>query len=169
MDEARRHIPGKLLPPLHITVLPPRPLSIPLDEACGLIESTAAGLTSFEVEFSGVGHFTQTDFLYLDIAEGSNELHRIHDIFNTGQLSYAEHFDYRPHLTLGGPVPVGQLEITSRNMQQAWESAAVSRRILVSEMVCLWLPPHSEAKQWQRYNSWRLASNGASRPATNQR
>ncbi len=164
LDSLRPCIPGRqlpplhitVLPPLHITVLPPRPLRLAIELACSEVADAAAGVSPFEAELSGFGHFAETDYLHLDIAEGSDRLSQLHERLNTGPLKHIEAHEFRPHLTLGGPIP--QVELTAAHQRTAhrWRTSSFPRRVLIEELVCLWLAPNADNHEWIRHGSGLL-------------
>ena len=161
LKELRRLIPSKELPEAHITVLPPRPLEVPIEVACRQIETALAPFGIFEVELSQVAQFPETSFLYLDIGRGSETLHAMHACLNRGELEFAEDFEFRPHLTLGGPVrPESGDEVRTR-VEKAWKSLDCARRLSVREIVCLWLEPSCETIDWVRFKTCKLAADQA--------
>jgi hypothetical protein len=105
---------------------------------------------------SEVRCFSETDFLYLDIAEGSGKLREIHQNLNSGELKYNELYEFRPHLTLGGPVIEPSLHAERHRVEREWKSSACPRRILIEELVCLWIDPESDYTEWTRYRSFFL-------------
>jgi 2'-5' RNA ligase len=155
--EALRHsIPGKPLSPVHITVLPPRPLPFDVDQANARVGQVVRSATTFEVELSEVLCFPETDFLYLDIDTGSLQIRELHRELNTTELYCAEAYEFRPHITLGGPVPRDLLSETQQRVAEEWRNSSCPRRLRVEELVCLWLAPGSESREWSRAGSFSL-------------
>ncbi|MBV8551376.1 MAG: 2'-5' RNA ligase family protein [Acidobacteriaceae bacterium] len=160
LTEMRELIPETNIPEPHITILPPRPLKQPVETASNAIKATLASFTAFTVELSKVRHFPETNFLYLDVAEGNSSIHDLHRALNIGKLAHAERFEFRPHLTLGGPINNGQIHHAERRAEAAWRSNRSSPHVSIEELVCLWLPPHSRCwSDWRRMWSFRLLSD----------
>jgi 2'-5' RNA ligase len=153
LDSLRHSIPGRNAAPVHITILPPRPLRFSIDHACALVADLAGRLPAFAAELSDVRCFSETDFIYLDIAEGSGMLREIHQNLNSGELKYNELYEFRPHLTLGGPVMESSLSGERQRIEKEWNSSNCPRRILIEELVCLWMNPESACTEWIRYRS----------------
>ena len=149
-------IPGRKSAPVHITILPPRPLRFSIDRACNLVAELVRRLTPFVAELSEVRCFSETDFIYLDIAEGSGTLREIHQNLNSGELRYNELYEFRPHLTLGGPILQSSLHAERQRIETEWNSSACPRRILIEELVCLWMDPENARTEWTRYRSFFL-------------
>ena len=172
--QLRGTLPGGSNPQAHVTVLPPRPLRVPVDTATDEAVRILSRFPAFEVELSSIGRFAETNFLYLDIGDGSALFHDLHDALNAGDLAHAEEFEFRPHLTLGGPVPEANLPSIQGQAEVAWLSADHPRRFTVDEIVFLWLSPDSPNGEWSRLWSYNLRTKGtamskaASAPFTNQ-
>ncbi len=156
LNSLRASIPGIPLPPVHITVLPPRPLALPIEQACKRVEDITSDTPAFEAELSEVRYFAQSDFLYLDIAEGGNKIYDIHAKLNAGDLSHPEVYEFRPHLTLGGPVPQNLTQATQETTTSRWQELQCPRRILVDCLVCLWLDPARSDREWLKFHSFPL-------------
>ncbi len=162
-DRLRHELPGQANPQAHITLLPPRPLRAPVQIASEQALKVLSNFPPFELEFSGVTSFPNTNFLYLDIADGSSLLYALHDALNTGDFLHSEQFEFRPHLTLGGPVPQAHLPSAQDQAQTAWLSATHPRRFTLDEIVFLWLSPNSVDGEWHRLWSYNLRTRSTAR------
>ena len=155
-------------PQPHITVLPPRPLQQSMEIASQTIQSKLDDFSAFAVELSQVRRFPETNFLYLNIAGGSQSIHELHNALNTGELAHVERFEFRPHLTLGGPFEADNLPSVQRRAEERWRVNGCSSRVWVDEITCLWLTPGDVRRGWSILWSHRLGSgrvlrqNGAS-------
>lgn len=156
LDGLRQSLSGDGVPQAHITLLPPRPLLLSVELASEQVLKLLTGFRAFPVELSAVRRFRQTNVLYLDVGEGSARLHALHDALNRGDLAHNEEFEFRPHLTLGIPPCPRDIEPLRKLAQAAWESAPVTGRFLLYEIVCLWLPHDGLPSQWQRLWSHNL-------------
>ncbi|MBV8867302.1 MAG: 2'-5' RNA ligase family protein [Acidobacteriaceae bacterium] len=167
LNSLRHSIPGKPLSPVHVTVLPPRPLRSPANEACVQAQKVAGEFSAFEAQLSEVRSFSNTDFLYLDIAEGSSTLYEVHRRLAVGRLEYSEAYDFRPHITLGGPVPASSLPAVQQRISDEWRNSDCPRRVLIEELVCLWMAPDADGKHWERHASFLLPAKVPSPPDRN--
>ena len=156
LHDLRRSLPGEHNPQPHITILPPRPLKLPVDAASQKAQSILLRFAAFEVELSTLRSFPETNVLYLDIAKGNRVLHDLHGILNAGVLEHKEKFEFRPHLTLGGPVESADLPWVRRQTEAAWYSSDHPRRFTLDEVIFLWLSPESRQCEWQGVSSHRL-------------
>ena len=159
----RGSLPGAGNPQAHVTILPPRPLRLPVDAAAEQVRNVLRNFPPFGVQLTRVSRFAETNFLYLEIGEGSGALHSMHDTLNEGDLADEETFEFRPHLTLGGPVPAERLEEAHGRAENLWSSGVCPSRFTLEDVVFLWLPPGSTQQDWERLWTHRLTacSNGA--------
>ena len=166
LHELRRSLPGEHNPQPHITILPPRPLKLPVDAASQKAQNMLLRFAAFEVELSSVRSFPETNVLYLDIAKGNRVLHDLHGTLNADVLEHKEKFEFRPHLTLGGPVESAHLPWVRRQAEAAWYSSNHPRRFTLDEVMFLWLSPDSRQCEWRGVSSHRLrVRDSASRRA----
>jgi 2'-5' RNA ligase len=154
--ELRGTLPGESNPQAHVTILPPRRLRVPVESASEQILKVLARFAAFDIELSTVQRFPETNFLYLDIGEGNGLVHELHDALNTGELEHEEEFEFRPHLTLGGPVPEPEVEAFRGRAEIAWLAIDHSRRFTVDEIVFVWLDPGSLDGEWRRLWAFNL-------------
>jgi 2'-5' RNA ligase len=158
----RRTLPGESHPQAHITLLPPRPLRLPVEIASAQALGVIAKFPPFEVELSTVRRFPN-NFLYLDIAEGNSLLHALHEALNTGELVHTEEFEFRPHLTLGGPIPEAHVNSVQDQAEVAWLATGHARRFMLDEIVFLWLSHDNPQGEWHRLWSYNLRTKNTVR------
>lgn len=158
IEALREAIPGKPGSPPHITILPPRLLTMERERACAIAAQCLQGTQPFEAELSAVRRFPETDFLYLDIALGEQEFRQLHSRLNATELRDHEMYEYRPHLTLGGPVARDRALELEKRVARRWAKSDCPRRIHVEEFVCLWLPAGCDEREWRRVRLLRLSA-----------
>lgn len=134
----------------HITILPPRPLNMPVAVAKRKIRSLLAGWYKFDVELSDLRVFPSSSVLYLDVNDGSNSLRRLHSELNSGNFAHEEVFEFHPHVTLGGPVAPENLESVYRKAAEAWNSARCSARFTIEEVVFVSIATSGCNGEWRR-------------------
>lgn len=159
----RQHLPREDDAPPHITILPPRPLQLPVDDASELALKILLEFSAFNVKLAGIRVFPNTRVLYLDLAQGKRVLYDLHSALNRDELNHAEQFEFRPHLTLGGPVPPHALESTVHRIESAWRSVKPSPAFSLDEVAFLWLPPDSPQGEWRRLWTYKLSTKGTTR------
>ncbi|HEX4230298.1 MAG TPA: 2'-5' RNA ligase family protein [Bryobacteraceae bacterium] len=147
---------GVARPEAHITILPPRPLHRSLDEISNIVRSTLERVPAFEVGLADVCRFDGTNVLYLNLSEGNETIHRLHDTLNRGDLAYDEPFEFRPHLTLSDPLAEADVEAAQRQAELMWKSFGVSQ-FRFDEIVFLHIAPGDANGQWRRQWSIRLS------------
>lgn len=121
LDDLRRELAPSYNPHAHVSVLPPRSLSVhwqaASDEARALIE----GAPPFTVELTAIGIFPVTNVIYLEIGRGAAELRGMHRAMNQGLLAFPEPFRYHPHVTLAQELPVETVDSSYEMARRRWE------------------------------------------------
>jgi hypothetical protein len=157
LDELGKSLPGEDYPQSHITLVPPRPLQVSLDVASEFTQTTLDGFSPFNVVLGNVNCFPETKVLYLDLVRGHDEVHVLHDALTTGVLAHEEPFEFRPHLTIGGPVPANDLCTLQARVSEIWLAQDRAREFQVTEAVALWFDPSGKAAPaWNRVWTRRL-------------
>lgn len=168
LNGLRHSLTGEDTPHAHVTILPRRPLTVPVEIASEQILKVLSGFRAFAIELCRIRRFAQTNVLYVDITEGSTRLHALHDALSIGDLAYDEEFEFRPHLTLGCPESLSDIESAYDCVKTAWTSAPMVRRFMLQEIACLSLRPNGAQSEWRRLWSHNLNTPETShhRPAT---
>src|SRR5580704_7133758 len=90
LDDLRRELVPHYNPHAHVSVLPPRALSVDWrtasDEARALVEGSAP----FDIELTGLQIFPVTQVIYLEVGAGAADLRRIHAAMNAGVFAFDE-------------------------------------------------------------------------------
>jgi 2'-5' RNA ligase len=154
----RRSLSEVPCPQPHVTILPPRPLRIPVESACRAVGEILQLQSQFEVELSQVCYFANTHTLYLDISDGAARIHALHDSLNCGDLFHQEEFTFRPHLTVSGLVDPLHLPAMLQRAEADWRANSCSPRFLISEVVCLLQQSGNPRGAWQRLWSVKLST-----------
>jgi 2'-5' RNA ligase len=100
LDDLRRELVPHYNPHAHVSVLPPRTLSVGWETASGQARALTESRAPFDVELTSVGVFPVTDVIYLEVGAGSQELHGLHSEMNAAALECSEPYPYHPHITL---------------------------------------------------------------------
>lgn len=158
--ELRQSLPGEHNPQAHITILPPRVLPVPVEDAARDARATLRRFRMFAVELASVGAFPETNVLYIELDEGGAGVHDLHEALNSGSLAATEQFDFRPHLTISGPMHKSELPRARRLAEKAWRAAAVPRRFTLGEVAFLCRGPASQNGDWTRLWSQALEPTG---------
>lgn len=166
LHKLREGLPGEDNPQPHITILPPRPLKLPVEAASQQAQDILLQFPAFEVELCKVRSFPETQVLYLDLKSGNSALHDLHAALNAGDLRDRERFDFLPHLTLGGPVASRDVRSVRQQAESLWYAFEYPRRFLLDEVVFLWLSADGPQSEWVRLWSQRLHAQEATRAAS---
>jgi 2'-5' RNA ligase len=158
LDGLRQSLQGSDPAHSHITILPPRPLNIPVERASAQAMSILRRFRAFEVELEAVSTFPATNVVYLDLAEGNRLVRELHQALNTGGLADDEQFEFHPHLTLGGgPIAEPALRLAEAEAKEAWSLLDLPKRFLLDEVVSLWTPPDAgPSGDWTRLWNYSL-------------
>ncbi len=89
----------------------------------------------------------------------------MHDALNTGLLEHDESFDFLPHLTMSGPVPLHDIARFRTQAKQAWQKYKGATTFDVKEVVALWQPLYTSPDDWNRVWTQRLGDSGSSASA----
>ena len=161
LHSLRKLMPGEEPPLAHITILPPRPLKLPLEAALRQAEGILDRFSPFEVHLSDVHCFPGTKLLYLDIADGEEPLYEMHDALNQGDLEHQEPFEFNPHLTIGGPVAPEDMGPVKILAEETWRASQHSPGFTVEEIIGLWSPDDASVGSWQRLWNYHLKPSAA--------
>lgn len=104
LDELRRELVPHYNPHAHVSVLPPRPLSVDWQTASTHVRGLAETWPPFDVELAQIAIFPTTDVIYIEIGAGAPELREMHAAMNSKALEYSEPYAYHPHITLAQEV-----------------------------------------------------------------
>ncbi len=121
LDDLRRELAPACIPHAHVSVLTPRPISMPWPVVSEEARARAGEFSPFEVEAGEVSVFGRTDVVYLEVTRGNEELRRMHEALSRGHLAFDEPFDYCPHITLAQELPHEQMPEVIEMARRRWE------------------------------------------------
>jgi 2'-5' RNA ligase len=159
VDRMTQTLPESGLRQAHITILPPRPLQVPLEEASRYTREILDRFAIFDVELGLVKRFPATNVLYLDLTEGYEAVHQVHDALNTGPLTFEEQFEFHPHLTLAGPLAAGVVDQVQFEAERLWGSIKGKEKFTVREIVALWAEAGQKTLSWRRLWAYPLRAD----------
>jgi hypothetical protein len=105
LDDLRRELVPHCNPHAHVSVLPPRGLSVPWTIASEQARALTEGWAPFDIELTSVEMFPATEVIYIEIGRGASEMRSLHSAMNSGVLEWNEPFVYHPHITLAQDIP----------------------------------------------------------------
>jgi 2'-5' RNA ligase len=127
LDDLRRELAPHCNPHAHVSVLPPRCLSVPWSAASEQARTLTEGWAPFEIELTSVEVFPATEVIYIEIGRGALEMRGLHSAMNTGALECNEPFVYHPHSTLAQGIPHDQVEEFTATARRRWAAYTGSR------------------------------------------
>ena len=119
----------------HVTVLPPRPIEVPVEEAEAALRRRVELYPAFEVEITNISLFTQTSVVIAEIGAGRDELIKMHAELNAGPLAFDEPYEYHPHITLAQNFPPEDLNAVFASARQRWDSFPLRRSFPVESLI----------------------------------
>lgn len=134
LDQLRRELVPNCIPHAHVTVLPPRPLALPPEEAWRLIQERAAQFPAFEVVPADVEVFENTAVAYIAVDKGCQELVQLHDFLNQGPLWFAEPYPYKPHITVAQDFAPELLWQIAEQARRRWAEFPYQRQFVVDSL-----------------------------------
>ncbi len=100
LDRIRQELVCSCVAQSHVTILPPRPLSVSQADVQRQLVEAIQHFAPFTVSMDKVEVFAATNVIYLGISAGVPELRRMHDNLNQTSFTAAESHVYHPHVTL---------------------------------------------------------------------
>ena len=104
----------------HLTLLPPRPIVAPTEEAWQELKRRLQDFPPFRVELLDVEVFPVTQVIYLSVGAGRPELEELHRVLNAGRLQFEEPFHYHPHVTLAQDLDASDVAGTTGIAKVRW-------------------------------------------------
>src|SRR5215469_11258042 len=83
LDDLRRELAPTYNPNAHVSVLPPRQITVDWRAASNQAQAIAEAWPPFEVELTDVAVFELTDVIYLEVGKGSRDLYEMHRRMNS--------------------------------------------------------------------------------------
>jgi 2'-5' RNA ligase len=134
LDKLRQDLVSGCVAHAHVTVLPPRPLSIDQQTAEEELRVRVAQFTPTTISIPGIKIFESTSVVYAEIGQGHSELLEMHRILNTGELVAFEQFEYHPHITLAQGILPEDLLDTYEMAVRRWEEFAPSQSFVMDTL-----------------------------------
>ncbi len=138
LDDLRIELTPGSKPRAHVTILPPRPVSMPdqgeamiqpviqpvIEAAIGCLAATGRAFRPFRIEIGDIGIFAASQVVYLGLARGNEDLACLYRALNCGSLQFSESFPYHPHVTIAQHIESDDaLEIATRARESWWNYA----------------------------------------------
>jgi 2'-5' RNA ligase len=120
LDDLRKDLVPGCNPHAHVSVLPPRPLSVENSVAAEQVHECAAGWTPFEIALGEIRIFPVTNVIFIELAHGADEMYRMHAAMNSAALGFNEPFVYHPHVTLAQELPECEVAAAAGRARELW-------------------------------------------------
>ena len=135
MTKLRQDLVSGCVAQSHVTVLPPRPIEVPIEQAEEALRRRVELYPAFEVEILDIGLFTATNVVIAEIGAGRNKLIEMHAELNSGPLAFDEPYEYHPHITLAQNFPPENLAAVYAAAKERWDSFPHGRSFLVDSLM----------------------------------
>jgi 2'-5' RNA ligase len=135
LDDLRRELVPECNPHAHISVLPPRTLTVNAAAALEEARQMVGGFPPFDVELGAIEVFPVTDVIYISVEGGTEQLRQMHRTLNQGVWGFAEPFAYHPHLTLAQEIPPDQVEALRELAARRWQEFRGRRQFRVERTI----------------------------------
>jgi 2'-5' RNA ligase len=155
LDHLRRELVPACVPRAHVTILPPRPVSAPVEAAVEQLNGWIADTPTFEIEARQVEIFGTTSVIYIGLGAGREELQGIHDRFNSGHLGFAEPFAYHPHVTLAQDLLPDQVQRVHEEAKRRWAEFKGERAFAVETVTFV---QNTSDNRWLDLAHWTLGA-----------
>jgi 2'-5' RNA ligase len=134
LDRLRVELSPGCLARAHVTVLPPRPLIYPPEEAWPELQSALQEIPPFTLETADVQIFPLTSVIYLSIGNGFQKLRDLHRLLNRSKVAFSEPFPFHPHITLAQDLTPDQVGPCLELARARWAEFPHGRRIVVRSL-----------------------------------
>ena len=118
----------------HVTILPPRPLSIHPASAEEELRERVAAFAPVCIKIPSLKMFHQTSVVFADLGDGREELLEMHSALNTGPFYFDEPFPYHPHITLAQGFPPERLHQIYEEASRRWALEAPDKSFLIDTL-----------------------------------
>jgi 2'-5' RNA ligase superfamily len=134
ITELRQDLVASCVARSHVSILPPRPLSVSPDAVSDQIRASLVPFSPFELDMPRIRVFEQTSVIFCEVDRGREELIELHDAMNTGGLAYDEPFEYHPHVTLAQGMDRLLLPELYEMAVRRWRESAPSSHVLIENV-----------------------------------
>ncbi len=134
LDDLRRELVPGTAPHSHVTVLPPRLLSVPPAEAIAALRRWIFEVGPFEIGAAQVEVFPGSDVVYIEVGQGREDLYRMHQAMNVGPLAFQEPYPYHPHITLAQDLTHQQSIELAEMARRRWSQYPYQRAFTVESL-----------------------------------
>jgi hypothetical protein len=135
LDQVRKELVPSCQARSHLSILPPRPLAVPLDQAGQQIENLTCQTQPFVIKVGEVKVFPLTGVIYLEIESGAEQVESLHASLNREAFAFDEPYPFHPHITLAQNFPVEEGSQCLENALAKWRNFPGRREFLLDRLV----------------------------------
>jgi 2'-5' RNA ligase len=155
IDKLRQEIePGCHLR-AHLTFLPPRLVTVPVEAIARQLTDTLRSFPPFRIQLGEVQVFPITQVIHLSLDAGLTEVKHLHTALNSGCLTFSEHFEYHPHVTLGQYLAPDQIKEATELATRRWQEYKGERSFLADHLT---LVQNVGADSWKNLQDFLLGT-----------
>ena len=136
VEQLRRELhPAHTHADAHLTVLPPRLLTGPEEQALDLLTEVCRTAEPFEVTMGDVESFLPiTPTVFIRVARGAYRMRELHDHMNRGALHCSEPWPYMPHLTVVKADTADEVPKVIATARQYWKEYSDTRQVRIGKL-----------------------------------
>lgn len=154
LDQLRKDLAPEYHSKAHVTVLPPRPLVCPPEEARLDLAAGLRDFHPFRIELGEIEIFPITNVIYLSVTAGAARLKWLHERLNAGCFAFEEPFPYHPHVTLGQDLESGVVAAAAEMAAARWRDFAGERGFSLDRLTFV---QNTLSNHWIDLHAFRLA------------
>jgi 2'-5' RNA ligase len=134
LDRLRSELVRESHAKAHLTLLPPRPILCPADEAWQELKARLQDFPPFRVELEDIEIFPVSQVIYVSVGLGRAELERMHYKLNAGGVEFREPFSYHPHVTVTQDLEPETVAAAAETAARCWREFPHRRDFLVDRL-----------------------------------
>lgn len=135
LDQLRKELVTSCQARSHLSILPPRPLSVTSSQAETQIERFSRRMQPVVVKVGSVQVFPLTGVIYLELQSGQEQVESMHASLNSEAFSFEEVYPFHPHITLAQNFLPAESPRCLDLARQRWEEYTGPREFLLDRVV----------------------------------
>jgi len=155
LDQLRQELVPTCFLRAHISILPPRTLLVPPNEAWRHICEVAPLFSPFDVHLTDVRAFPGSNVIYLAVAEDIDRISEMHAVLNTDGLESVEAFDFVPHVTLAQDLGPADVDLVADLARKRWAEFPHPRSFRLETITFV---QNTEGNNWIDLGEYRLGT-----------
>jgi 2'-5' RNA ligase len=134
LSNLRHDLDPRFLGKPHLTILPPRPLQFPWNQAWAELRPAIEASPRFAVELGDVETFNASQVVYLALRKGQGAVETLHELLNAGCAGCGESWPYHPHVTLAHGSFGEKFGDAATDAQRRWNDYSGERGFTVDRL-----------------------------------